>query len=290
MNEALLYEVLDNKVIKCKACNHYCHIKLGSRGICGVRENQDGKLIALNYGKTIARAIDPIEKKPIYHFLPNTKTYSFATIGCNFRCSWCQNWDISQASKLDNKIYGQKISAKEHVEQAIALGCKSVAYTYSEPTIFLEYAYDVMRYAKQKGLANIWVSNGFMSKETLELILPYIDAFNIDFKGSNDEIHQKYCGGSVLPVMDNLKKIYHSKSHLEITTLIIPGVNDNEEQLTTIANFIGNDLGKDVPWHISRFFPAWKMQDVSPTPISSLKLAEKIGKSFGIKNIHLGNV
>ncbi len=290
MKEALLYEKLDKKTVRCKVCNHYCRIKPGFRGICGVRENQDGILMALNYGKTIALAVDPIEKKPIYHFLPSTKTYSFATIGCNFRCSWCQNWDISQASKGDKVIYGQEISVKEHVDKAISLGCKSIAFTYSEPTIFLEYAYEVMKYAKERDLANIWVSNGFMSNETLNLILPFVDAFNIDFKGSDDATHQKYCGGSVLPVMDNLIQICKSRRHLEITTLVIPGINDSEEQLTKIAQFIANELGKEIPWHISRFFPAWKMQDIAPTPIKTLKQAEEIGKSFGLKNIHLGNV
>jgi pyruvate formate lyase activating enzyme len=290
MKEAMLYESLDEKTVKCKVCNHYCLIRDGDRGVCGVRENRDGKLFALNYGKTIASAIDPIEKKPIFHFLPRTRTYSFATVGCNFKCLWCQNSDISQYSKRNTTITGYEVSVEEHVDYAIINNCKSISYTYSEPTIFLEYAYDVMKYAKEKGLYNIWVSNGYMSSETLELILPLVDAFNIDFKGFNDQIHKEYCGGSVKPIMNNLKTIYHSKTHLEITTLVIPNVNDDYYQLAEIANFIASSLGKEVPWHISRFFPAWKMRKTPPTPISKLKEAKRIGEGVGLKHIYLGNV
>jgi len=287
--EAMLYEKLDEKKVKCNVCNHYCIIKPGYRGICGVRENIDGILYSLNYGKTVAMQIDPIEKKPIHYYLQNTWTYSLATVGCNFHCLWCQNHDISQVSKDNKAIIGRNISPEEHVNLAIKNHCDSISYTYSEPTIFIEYALEIMKLAKDKNLKNIWVSNGYMSNETLELILPLVDAMNIDLKGFDDSSHKKFCGGSVKPILDNLKKINDSNTHLEITTLIVTDYNDNIDELTKIATFI-SELNPNIPWHITRFFPAYKMLDKRPTNIEILKKAEKIGKEMGIINIHIGNV
>lgn len=290
MREAFLYEVINQDLLKCKVCNHYCLIKNNTRGICGVRQNIDGVMFALNYGLTIARAIDPIEKKPIYHFLPKSRTYSFATVGCNLSCAWCQNWDISQSSKKGNPIRGKYISPEEHLSEAVRNRCDSISYTYSEPTIFLEYAYDVMQLAHQNNLKNIWVTNGYMSKETLQLILPFVDAFNVDLKGLNNAALTKYCGGTIEPVLDNLITINKSGKHLEITTLVVPGVNDSLSELSDIADFIIKNLGDDVPWHITRFYPGYKMLNVKPTGVEILKEAREIAIEKGIKYVHIGNV
>jgi len=290
MKEAMLYDRLAEGKVQCAVCNHRCIIKEGGRGICGVRESQQGTLYALNYGKTIAAANDPIEKKPLYHFLPGTMIYSFAAVGCNFRCSWCQNWEISQSPKSNKQVEGIEISPEEHVEQAIAYRCPSIAYTYSEPTIFLEYALDTMKLARQAGLNNVWVSNGYMSRETLDAIQPYLDAANIDFKGPDDGTYGKYCGGKAGPVMENLKYLHASGVHIEITTLIIPGVNDQATQLEKIAHFITAELSLNVPWHLSRFFPAWQMPYTPITPLQTLEMARDIGKNAGIKYVHIGNV
>lgn len=290
MKEAILYEKLTEEYVQCAVCNHRCVIKEGNRGICGVRENRQGILYSLNYGKTVAAAIDPIEKKPLYHFLPGTSIYSFAAAGCNFRCSWCQNWEISQSPRPDRPIDGAEIPPEEHVWRAIEYDCPSIAYTYSEPTIFLEYALDTMKLAREKGLKNVWVSNGYMSKETLDAIIPYLDAANIDYKGPNDGVYEKYCGGTAEPIMDNLKYLHKARVHLEITTLVVPGVNDKYEQLEKIAHFIATELDSNVPWHISRFFPAWKMLDTPITPLKTLEMARDIGIKEGLKRIHIGNV
>lgn len=290
MIEAIFYKKIDDNKVICQVCNHFCVIKNGQRGLCGVRENIDGVLYALDYGKTIAVAIDPIEKKPLYHYLMNTKIYSFATVGCNMHCPWCQNWDISQSPKPDKKIKGSYISPKDHVNFAIEHGCPAIAYTYSEPTIFLEYALDTMKIAKEQGIKNVWVTNGYMSKQTLETILPYLDAANVDYKGPDDGTYEKYCGGHAKLIMENMKAMQEHGVHLEITTLIIPGVNDQKEQLERIVKDIVTCLGQEVPWHISRFFPAWKMLNTPITPLATLNLAKEIGEKAGIKNIHLGNI
>ena len=290
MKEAILYKTMDNGKVQCVACNHRCMIAQDQRGICGVRENCRGKLYTLNYGKTIAAHVDPIEKKPLYHFMPGTKVYSYAAVGCNFRCTWCQNWEISQSPKPNNFIEGEEISPEEHVKRALDFGCPSIAYTYSEPTVFVEYAFDTMRLAEKKGLKNIWVTNGFMSRETIDVLLPYLDAANVDFKGPNDGVYEKYCGGTAEPIMENIKYLYQMGVHQEITTLLVPGVNDKPEQVEKIARFIAMELSPDVPWHISRFFPAWKMLDTPITPIKTLEMAKEIGGKAGLKHIHMGNV
>ncbi|WP_232366976.1 AmmeMemoRadiSam system radical SAM enzyme [Alkalibacter mobilis] len=280
---------MNEKKVGCIACNHRCIISEGKRGICRVRENMDGSLYALNYGKTIALNIDPIEKKPLYHFLPGTKIYSFGTQGCNFRCTWCQNWEISQSPGREEDVEGRLITPEEHVRNALAHNCPSIAYTYSEPTIFVEYALDTMKLAKEKDLKNVWVSNGFMSRETLDLIIPYLDAANIDYKGM-DDAYKKYCGGRVEPIEENLKYLHEQGVHVEITTLVIPDINDKYEHLEKIANFISREMDPEVPWHVTRFFPAWKMLDKPVTPLETLIMAEKIGRKAGLKNIHIGNV
>lgn len=290
MKEAMLYQRLDDGIVQCAVCNHRCRISEGSRGICGVRENRGGKLYALNYEKAIAVHIDPIEKKPLYHFLPRTQTYSFATAGCNFRCIWCQNWEISQRPKPDKPVDGLPISPAEHVRQALAHECQSISYTYSEPTIFMEYAFATMKLAKDHDLKNIWVTNGYMTTDTLELVAPLLDAANVDFKGPDDGVYEKYCGGRAKPVMETLKYLCAAGVHQEITTLVVPGVNDRADQLEQIAGFIAGELGVHVPWHVTRFFPAWKMSDTPPTPLETLLLAKEIGKRAGLNYVHTGNV
>ena len=290
MKEALLYEKLAEEKVKCAVCNHRCVIAPGRRGICGVRENRQGTLYALNYGKCVAAHVDPMEKKPLYHFLPQTRIYSFAAVGCNFHCLWCQNWEISQSPKPDRPIEGIEITPAEHVERALAYACPSIAYTYSEPTIFLEYALETMKLARGKGLKNVWVTNGYMSHETLECIIPYLDAANVDFKGPNDHVYEKYCGATAEPIMENLKALQAAGVHQEITTLIVPGVNDQAGQLEVIAQFVATELGADVPWHVTRFFPAWKMLDVEITPLATLQLAKTIGEQAGLRFVHVGNV
>ena len=293
MKEALLYKKLDNQKVQCNLCAHHCVIAEGKRGICGARENQDGKLYTLVYGKAVAKGIDPIEKKPFFHFLPGSFSFSFSTAGCNFQCKSCQNWDISQGPRLsDGKILGEDLEPEKIVSEAIESKCQSIAYTYTEPTIFMEYALTAMKIAKEKGLKNVWVSNGFMAEETLEIIAPYLDAINIDLKSFSDEFYQKYCGARLQPVLDSLKRIKEKKIWLEVTTLIIPTLNDSEKELKKIADFIKKELGEETSWHISQFCGeiSWKLQDFPTTPVKTIEMACKTGKSAGLKYVYSGNI
>ncbi len=267
-------------------------IETGKRGKCGVRENQNGKLFALNYGKIITRNIDPIEKKPFFHFLPGTLSYSIATVGCNFSCKNCQNWDISQSPKPASPVLGEDLTPEEIVEDAIKNNCPSIAYTYTEPTIFLEFALDTMKIARKKGIKNVWVSNGFMSEESAKLVIPYLDANNIDIKSFSEEFYKENCGGKLQPVLDTAKLMKKSGVWVEITTLAIPTLSDSEDNFKKIAQFIKNELGVETPWHITQFSEAlsWKLQDLYETPIGTLKTAYKIGKEIGLKYVYTGNV
>jgi pyruvate formate lyase activating enzyme len=302
MKEALFWKKLDGKKVQCQLCNQYCLISDGGRGLCGVRENHDGTLYTLVYGKVIAEHIDPIEKKPLFHFLPGTTSYSIATVGCNLRCSFCQNADISQASLTslplpegevrrgwEQRIPGEDRTPEQIVREALHNDCASIAYTYTEPTIFAEFALDVMKLAREQGLKNVWVSNGYTTKEALETVAPYLEAANIDLKFFNDETYWRICGCHLAPILETLKLYKKLKIWLEITTLIIPGQNDDEKQLTDIAEFIVKELGVNTPWHISRFFPTYKMNAVSPTPEATIKQAYEIGKKAGLKYIYAGN-
>lgn len=292
MKESLLYEKLEKNNVRCKTCAHRCFILPGKRGICGVRENQDGKLYSLVYGKVIARHLDPIEKKPFFHFLPGTTAYSIATVGCNLACKNCQNWDISQGPKLTGEILGEEIRPEEIVEDALNSGSPTIAYTYTEPTIFLEYALDIMKLAKKKGLKNIWVTNGYMSEETLNSIAPYLDAANVDLKGFSEEFYSSNCGARLEPVLETLKRMKKKKIWVEITTLVIPTLSDDPEMFKKIAEFIVKELGPETPWHISRFSPeiSWKLQDLPETPLKSIENACNIGLKTGLKYVYSGNV
>jgi pyruvate formate lyase activating enzyme len=233
MKKAKQFQKYKGDIVRCSLCNHRCIIKNGKTGICGARYNKAGVLYTLYYGKPIAIHIDPVEKKPLYHFLKGTNTYSFGTLGCNFRCDWCQNWEISQGNKAvdpKNKFIAKEYSPQQLVKNAIKYDCRSISYTYTEPTIFFEYALDTMKLAHRKNLKNIWVSNGYFSAEAFQDFSPYLDAINADLKGFKDEVYQKYCGARLEPVLENLKRIKKTRHiHLEITTLLIPGINDDEQ-------------------------------------------------------------
>jgi pyruvate formate lyase activating enzyme len=296
LKEASLYRKLPKSVVGCRTCSHYCRILPGSRGVCGVRENRAGKLFVLNYGKIVAQNIDPIEKKPFFHFLPGSKTYSIAAVGCNLRCANCQNWEISQLPKirkdLDPKFWGVDLKPKEIIDQVLKSHCPSIAYTYTEPTVFLEFALDTMKLARKKGLKNVWVSNGFMSTESAKEIIPYLDADNIDIKGFSDDFYLKNCGARLQPILDTAKLMKKSGVWLEITTLAIPGLSDSPEVFKRITQFIKEELGPETPWHVTQFSGAisWKLQDLPETPVKTLETAYLIGKAAGLKYVYCGNV
>jgi len=292
MKESYLYKKLDNEKVQCTTCAHNCVIEPAKRGICGVRENIDGKLFALNYNKAITVNIDPIEKKPLFHFLPGTQSLSIATVGCNLRCSNCQNYGISQGFKNVKKIPGQDLSPKDIVKLAVQNNLPSISYTYTEPTIFLEYALDIMKLAKKQGLKNCWVSNGFMSEQSRKLIMPYLDANNIDIKSFSDEFYKEQCGARLNPVLETAKQMKKAGIWIEITTLIIPTLSDSEEMFKKIALFIKNELGTETPWHVSQFSGAisWKLQNLPETPVQVLEKAYEIGKKSGLKYVYTGNI
>ncbi|MBN1926334.1 MAG: AmmeMemoRadiSam system radical SAM enzyme, partial [Prolixibacteraceae bacterium] len=239
---------------------------------------------------TIAQHIDPIEKKPLYHFYPGSKTYSIATPGCNFRCLFCQNWNISQIPSIDILESGQKVTPEQLVQDTKQSNCKSIAYTYTEPTIFFEYTYDTARLAKETGLKNIYVSNGYMTYEMLDMINPYLDAVNINLKAFRDKTYKRLMGAKLQPVLDNLNRIKQLGIWLEVTSLIIPGINDDPKEIQDMADFVAVELGKDVPWHINRFFPAYKMKEIPATPVITMQKAKEAGLMAGLNYIYIGNV
>lgn len=292
MKEAHLYKKLKDKKVQCQNCAHYCLIPPEKRGICGVRENIGGKLYSLVYGKAVAIHIDPIEKKPFFHFLPGSQSLSIATVGCCFRCRWCQNWQISQLPQLTGKIEGEDYPPEEIVKMAKKYKVPSISYTYTDPVIFSEYALDTMKLAKKAGLKNNWVTAGFFSKELLEMVSPYLDAVNVDLKGFTNEFYIKYCGGRLQPVLDTLIGLKKKKVWLEVTTLIIPTLNDDPKILEGIANFIKKELGPETPWHVTQFSGAisWQMQHLPDTPVETLMQAHEIGKKIGLKYVYTGNV
>lgn len=289
IKEALFYEKLERNMVHCYLCSHHCRISQGKRGICSVRENINGTLYSIVYGKLIASAVDPIEKKPLFHFLPGSSAYSIATVGCNFSCLNCQNYDISQMPKPNKPIYSEEVAPEEVVEAAKHYKCESIAYTYTEPTIFFEYAYDIAKLAKKEGIKNIFVSNGYITEEALREIAPYLDANNIDLKSFSDEFYRKVCGARLEPVLNSIRLHKELGIWIEITTLVIPSLNDSEENFKEIARFIKN-LDENIPWHVSAFYPAYKLTNLPPTPIKTLDKARKIGLETGLKYVYQGNV
>lgn len=288
MKEALFYEKLGSSV-RCHLCRFHCTIADGKRGICNVRENRGGSLYSLVFGKVVAENIDPVEKKPLFHFMPGSRTFSIATAGCNFHCLQCQNWNISQTPK-DANIPGIDRSPEEIVKHALNSGCSSISYTYTEPTIFYEYALETAELAKARGLGNIFVSNGYICKEPLERIAPVLDAANIDLKGFDDGKYSRLFGGRLAEILDSIIEYKRLGIWLELTTLVIPGVNDSDEELKKIALFIKEHLGDDTPWHLSRFYPTYKMMEVAPTPAKTLVRGAEIGREAGLKHIYIGNL
>jgi len=287
-HDAMLYKQIGSGVVKCFLCRHNCTISAGKYGICNIRQNIDGKLYTHVYGKSIASHIDPIEKKPLYHFFPGSNAFSIAAPGCNFKCDFCQNWRISQV-KDHNDMPSVVALPDDVVKEALKSGCISIAYTYTEPTVFFEYAYDTAHIAKKKGLYNIFVTNGYMSREAIDSISPYLDAANIDLKSFSDDFYKKRCKARLEPVLDSIRYMKRLGVWIEVTTLIIPGLNDSDQELKDIAGFIA-EIGIDIPWHISRFHPDYMYIDSEPTPIETLNRAGLIGKDAGLRYVYPGNV
>ena len=288
--EALLYNKLKHNQVQCVLCSHRCKIADQKLGICGVRQNLAGILYTHVYADVIASQSDPIEKKPLYHFLPGTQSFSIAAPGCNFRCGFCQNWQISQLKA------GNGVSFEDHfcpsgdtVNAALSNKCASISYTYTEPTINFEYCYDVSKLAKEKGLKNVWVTNGFMTLEALKIIAPYMDAANVDLKFFNESSYKKICGGGLKPVLESIKFMRQNNIWVEVTTLVVPGKNDSEAELKQIAQFLAG-VDADIPWHISKFFPNYQYTSDDPTPEGTLQKAFEIGQRCGLRYIYVGNV
>ena len=290
MRKAMLYEKGVESSVRCNLCAHRCVIKDGKKGICQVRENQGGVLYTLVYGHTITQHVDPVEKKPLFHFYPGSTAFSIATPGCNFRCRWCQNWEISQMPREQHLVMGERASPEQIVSVARKAGSHSIAYTYTEPTIFFEYAYNTACLAHEAGLANVYVTNGYMTEEMLEIFHPCLDAANVDLKAFRDETYRRYVGARLQSVLDAMKVMKRLGIWLEVTTLVIPGINDDPAELRDAARFVAQELGVETPWHISRFFPAYQMSDVPPTPLVTLRRAREIGLEEGLRYIYVGNV
>ena len=288
LHNAMLWEKERNGV-RCNLCARKCFISKGKSGFCEVRKNEDNQLYTLNYGKLTNVSVDPIEKKPLFQFLPGSMSYSIATVGCNFRCDNCQNYDISQLPKERGIIVGQDVSPEEIVSATKLSNCESIAYTYSEPTIFFEYAYDIAKLASKEGIKNVFVTNGYITPEALQEISPYLDAANIDLKSFSDDFYRKSCGARLEPVLDSIRLYKSLGIWTEITTLIIPTLNDSEEELQKIAEFI-KEVGEETPWHITQFHPTYKLIDLPRTPVTILRRAREIGLEAGLRYVYEGNV
>lgn len=313
LHEARFCRPLPDKAVVCTLCPHDCHIHDGGRGVCAVRFNRGGKLYTLVYDKVVSQEIDPIEKKPLFHFLPGSRAYSVATVGCNLRCSFCQNWQISQWPKeylpknvqaeapkagdplcpqleaANDAVLGEQVSPQQIVDGALATGCRSVAYTYTEPTIFYELAYDTALLARKRGLKNVFVTNGFIGKEALQELAKVLDAANVDLKFFNPRSYAHISRARLEPILDSIRRYHELGVWIEVTTLVIPGVNDSEQELRDIAEFIAS-VGPEVPWHVSRFYPAYKMLSRQVTPIATLRRAAEIGRLAGLRYVYEGNV
>ncbi len=287
--EAMFYRKLEDNKVQCHLCRHECIIADGKTGICAVRENRAGTLYSLVYGKVVSINVDPVEKKPLYHFLPGTDTYSIATPGCNFRCEHCQNYEISQMPRDRRMIVGESLTPTEIVRDAIAQGCRSISYTYTEPTIFFEYAYDIAKISSKEGLKNIFVTNGYIGEEALRTIAPYLDAANIDLKSFSDEFYRKICGARLEPLLESIKLYKELGIWIEIATLIIPDLNDSDDELRQTARFI-KSVGEDIPWHVTAFYPAYKLTRKPPTPPETLRRARRIGLEEGLRYVYEGNI
>jgi len=290
VKEAFLYDRLEENKVRCRLCSHYCQIAPGQRGQCGVRENQEGVLYSLVFGLPVAQHVDPIEKKPLFHFLPGSPSYSIATVGCNMTCRHCQNADISQMPGNQKRIVGQEVRPRQVVAQAEAQGCTSISYTYTEPTVFGEYVFETAQLAQARGLKNVMVTNGYQSPEAVDKLGPVIDGANVDLKAFSDRFYQDICGARLKPVLKAIMGLKERGVWLELTTLLIPGLNDSPQELTELAGWIAANPGPQTPWHISRFHPTYRLTDRPATPASSLTRAFDIGQAAGLSYVYLGNV
>ena len=289
--EAMLYESAgDDQSVRCRLCGHECLIAPDKMGVCRVRQNVGGKLVSLNYNALVAINVDPIEKKPLFHFLPGTLSLSVAAAGCNFQCEFCQNWHISQAPRTGRIVGAQATAPADLVKAAQAHHCASISYTYTEPTIFFELAYDTAKLASETGVRNCFVSNGYMTPQAVQTIAPYLDAINVDLKAFRDETYRKVMKARLAPVLTCLKELVAAGIWVEVTTLVVPGMNDTDEELGDIAGFIARELGPDVPWHVSRFHGDYQMTDAAATPMETLTRALEIGRAAGLKYLYAGNV
>jgi pyruvate formate lyase activating enzyme len=289
VHEAILYKKEAENKTKCRLCRHTCLIKPGERGICGVRENRDGVLYSLVYDKVAATGIDPIEKKPFFHFHPGTLAYSMATMGCNFSCAHCQNCHLSRSPADRGEISGKAIAPRQIVATARGHGCLSLSYTYSEPTVFAELVLDTSRIAKEEGLYNTWVTNGYASPELIEQLAGLIDAANIDLKAWSKDFYKTVCQSKLDGVLDTIKRMHRMGVWIEITTLLIPELNDDPGEIERLAGFIA-EVDVNIPWHISRYHPAYRMQTKPITPIEALAAARETGRKAGLKYVYAGNV
>jgi len=281
------YYTHEGSRLVCLLCAHYCHLKEGQKGICGVNQNVNGAITNLVYGYPVALHVDPVEKKPLYHFMPDTRALSLGTIGCNFKCPFCQNWSISQEKELHSKEY---FEPEQIIELALKYECASIAYTYNEPTIFYPYVKDIALLAHERGIKNIFVTNGFESSEVIDDMVGIIDAANVDLKSFNHDYYKKELGGGLETILENLKHFKRNGIWIEVTTLIVPTKNDSDAELTSIASFIAKELGEETPWHISAFHPDYHEQGIPATSIETLKRAEAIGKNAGLKHVYIGNI
>lgn len=290
MREAVLWEGAGEGRVRCALCAHRCLVPPGGRGVCAVRENRDGTLHTLVHGRLVSQALDPIEKKPLYHFLPGSLSLSIAAVGCNLRCDFCQNHVISQYPR-DHRggILGEPVSPPDVVRAALDTGVPVIAYTYTEPTVFFEMCQDTGGLARRQGIRNAFVTNGYMTGEALALAQGWLDAANVDLKAFSDEFYRRYCGGALQPVLDSIARMVELGMWVEVTTLVIPGRNDSPEELRWIAQFLAG-ISPDLPWHVSRFVPSYRVHDVSPTPVGTLRRAREIGLEAGLRYVYLGNV
>jgi pyruvate formate lyase activating enzyme len=290
IKEAYLWEKLDHQIVHCYLCAHECKISESKFGVCGVRQNIRGTLNTMIYADEIAANIDPIEKKPLYHFLPGSRSYSIATIGCNFKCGFCQNWQISQTSAKEGYAHSrQEVQPAKVVEEARKNQCQSISYTYTEPTIFFEYAFDTARLASEAGLYNVFVTNGYMTRQALEMIRPYLNAANVDLKSFSDDSYKKNCKARLQPVLDTILAMKSLGVWVEVTTLVIPGENDSDDELRHVAEFLAG-VDRMIPWHVSRFHPDYEFTDHKATPLETMHRTKEIGRQVGLFHIYLGNI
>jgi len=290
---ALLGEPFDDPIapgsVRCVACAHRCVLRPSRVGLCGVRQNRGGRLYTLVYGQAVASQAEPIEKKPLYHFLPGSDAFSVATQGCNFHCSYCQNWHISLAHREGRVPESRYLAPEGVVQEAVAAAVRSIAYTYTEPTVFLEYALDTMIRARAAGLYNVFVTNGYESHEALDLLVPYLDAANVDLKSATDDFYRRVCGARWEPVRDTIVEMRGRGVWVELTTLLIPGLNDDRDELAAMAEWIAAALGPETPWHLTRFQPAYRLSGLEPTPASTLVDAARIAREVGLCHVYVGN-